>query len=145
MGILSKMRERKMAKKEDAIVEKSKKSEKTQKVEKKETAAELPELKEPKKWLDEVKKMAKEGVDEIDESYDTIVGKNRDISEFVLNLGVIAANYLSFRSDVYYKLSEYYGDSRKAIKEVDKALKSIDEEFIDRLIGVIRRWILEGT
>jgi len=138
MGILSRMKERKM---KGEIAEKKDDTEKREK-KKTEVGEEIPEITDVGKWLKEIKKMAEKGVDEIDEFYDKIVGKSKSVSDFVLNLGVISANYLSFRYEVYSKLAEHYGNTKKAIKDVDKALKDVDEEFIDKLVGVIRKWML---
>ena len=136
MGILSKMKERKtrsVENKKEAVDRKKKKTE---------AGEEIPEITDAGKWLREIRNMAEKGVDEIDEFYDKIVGKSKSVSDFVLNLGVISANYLSFRYEVYSKLAEHYGDTKKAIKDVDKALKDVDREFIDKLIEVVRKWML---
>jgi len=136
MGILSKMKERKtrsVESKKEAVDRKKKKTE---------AGEEIPEITDAGKWLREIRNMAEKGVDEIDEFYDKIVGKSKSVSDFVLNLGVISANYLSFRYEVYSKLADHYGDTKKAIKDVDKALKDVDIEFIDKLIEVVRKWML---
>ena len=136
---MSKLRKRR----EGAEVRKEVKKEAGKRVEEKKTTTSdiLPEIDNVDKWLKEIKKMAAEGVNEIDRFYNDIVGKSKSISDFILNLGVISANYLSFRYEVYAKLAEYYGDVNKATREVDKALGDIDDKFIDELVGVIRKWM----
>jgi len=147
MGILSKLRKRREvaeARKEvkkEARKEVKKEARKGVEEKKTTTSDVLPEIDNVGEWLNEIKKMAAEGVNEIDRFYNDIVGKSKSISDFILNLGVISANYLSFRYEVYAKLAEYYGDVNKAIREVDKALEDIDDKFIDELVGVIRKWM----
>jgi len=137
MGILSKMRSRKTG---EVKAKEEKKTETKKTGSRGDYSDVIPEVKDVKSWINEVKKMAEKGVRELDEYYDKIVGKSKDAS-FMLNLGVVAANYLSFRYEAYRKLAEYYGDTGRAIKELDKVLKDVDARFMDGLVGVIRRWL----
>lgn len=140
MGILSKIRERRES--TDVGEEVKKEARKKKSVDSKsETTDALPEISDVNRWLKEIRKMSEDGIGEIDKFYKDIVGRAKDISDFVLNLGVIATNYLSFRYEVYSKLAEYYGDTNRAINKVDKVLKDVDEKFIDKLVGVIRKWM----
>lgn len=145
MGILSKMKSRRIKEVKQDEPEVEYKPKKTvSKKKKDETSIEdLPEITNVKDWLKEITKMAKDGLNEIDEHYNELAGKAKDISNVVLNLGIVMSNYLSFKYNVYAKLAEYYNDYDKAFKEVDKALESIDREFTSKLVGVIRRWMKE--
>jgi hypothetical protein len=144
MGILSKMKSRRIkeVKQDEPEVEYKQKT--VSKKKKDETSIEdLPEITNVEDWLKEITKMAKDGLDEIDEHYNELAGKAKDISNVVLNLGIVMSNYLSFRYNVYAKLAEYYNDYDKAFNEADKAIESIDREFTSKLVGVIRRWMKE--
>jgi len=159
VGILSKIREKRM---QDSTDEKqielkrsrkkrkSKRKLKTDKVgvsvdaSDKEKEEVLPDIDDVGKWLDKIRSMAKDGLKELDKYYDNIVGDEKDTG-FILNLAIVMSNYLSFRYEAYSKLAEYYGNVSKAIKEVDKVMSDIDSEFMDKAIGVIRRWMKENT
>ena len=145
MGILSKMKSRRIKEvKQDEPEVEYKQKKTVSKKKKDETSIEdLPEITNVEDWLKEITKMAKDGLDEIDEHYNELAGKAKDISNVVLNLGIVMSNYLSFRYNVYAKLAEYYNDYDKAFNEADKAIESIDREFTSKLVGVIRRWMKE--
>lgn len=145
MGILSKMKSRKVKEVKDDEPKVEEKPKKTTSMGKREeiNAEDLPEITNVKDWIKEITRMARDGLSEIDEHYNELAGKAKDISNVVLNLGIVMSNYLSFRYNVYAKLAEYYNDYDKAFKEVDKALESIDREFTSKLVGVIRRWMKE--
>jgi len=145
MGILSKMKSRKVKEVKDDEPKVEEKPKKTTSRGKREeiNAEDLPEITNVKDWIKEITKMAKDGLNEIDEHYNELAGKAKDISNVVLNLGIVMSNYLSFRYNVYAKLAEYYKEYDKAFNDADKALESVDREFTSKLVGVIRRWMRE--
>lgn len=157
MGILSKMREKKAVGKSETNIKKTKEKPKDNvRVKKRKRKDDkervgvsvgekdkdiLPEIDSVDEWLNEIRNMAKNGLNELDEYYDDIVGSKKD-TEFILNLAIVMSNYLSFRYEAYRKLAEHYGDVSKAIKSVDKVMSDVDKEFIDKAVGVIRRWMV---
>lgn len=126
MGVLSKMKARKAEEKKE-----EKKSD------------EIPEISDVKKWFEEIERMSREGIKEIDEKYDLITSKVDSESSCVMNLALVFANYLSFRYNVYEKLAKHYKSYDRAFKEADSVLDSHDKEFISKIIGVMKRWMKE--
>ena len=143
MGILSKLRERKRVFNKPEVLEErveKKKSEKPKARKKKSSEKfDIPEISDVNSWLKEVAKMAKDGVDGIDDYYDKIASVD-DVGSLVMNLGMVVSNYLSFRYELYNKLSEHIGDTDKAIKMIDSKFKDLDREFFEKVVEVLSRW-----
>lgn len=143
MGILSKLRERKSVVSKPEVSEErveKKKSEKPKARKKKSSEKfDIPEISDVNSWLKEVAKMAKDGVDGIDDYYNKIASVD-DVGALVMNLGMVVSNYLSFRYELYNKLSEHIGDTDKAIKMIDSKFKDLDREFFEKVVEVLSRW-----
>lgn len=135
MGILSKFRQKKSGEVKKITPKTTKAEPKSESV-----SDNVPVIDDISKWKKEVKKLANEGIDGIYDFFKKELPRAKTFDDVKVKMAIVAMNYFIFRRDLYNHLGEYYGDMKKAIKEVDAIMKDIDEEFIEAMLEVIRKW-----
>jgi|Deesub1362A_J573_1020465.scaffolds.fasta_scaffold00652_36 hypothetical protein len=118
------------------ITKKPRKKRRTRKS--KDIESSIPEIDNPSTWIREVVNIARKGIRDIPKGFNDLHDEN--IGRFSFNLGAVFTNYISFRLFLVEKLANYYNDTEKALRDINKHFKGIDKDFIDSIVEVINEW-----